>query len=268
MDVSPFGSRAILSAIGIGILIISGCGNRYDLSTERGRQARIDDANYHLSQGNCGAALEAIEPAFQSPGVDDEIRIVRASALACSGTFNLLNLVANIAGTSNFLSAIAKSMRNSAGDGARSSMYGAMDTLTRNGSLANASARSTPVNTYMVFVQMGVVGSILRNYGSPTADGAKGTNLIYDASGSPAGEMSNEDACALSSSLAIIADSYLYSSLRDGDTAAFANSVNTLCAAAGLASCNDLNKARSACDGTNADSQRAQQVVNGVNAAW
>lgn len=269
MDVSPLGYRAILSVIGIGILIISGCGNRFDLSTERGRQARIDEANYHLSKGNCGAAWEAIEPAYQSPDVNDEIRIVRASAQACYGTFNLLTFVANIASASNYLSAIAKSLTNSAGDGARSSFYGAMDTLTRNGTLMSASARSTSVNTYMVFIQMGVVGSILRNYGSPAADGAQGAALVYDGNGgSPAGEMANEDACALSASLAIISDSYPYSSLNDGDTAAFVNSVNSLCTAAGLASCGALNKARSACDGSNADSQRAQQVVNGVNAAW
>jgi hypothetical protein len=268
MDVSPFGSRAILSAIGIGILIISGCGNRFDLSTQRGRQARIDEANFHLSYGNCGAAFEAIEPAYQSPDVDDEIRIVRASAQACYGTFNLLNFVANIAGASNYLSAVAKSLSNSAGDGARASFYGAIDTLTRNSTLMNASARTTSVNTYMVFIQMGVVGAILRNYGAPAADGSQGSNLVYDATGSPAGEMANEDACALAASLAIITDSYPYSSLKDGDTAAFNNSVNSLCTAAGLASCSDLNKARSSCDGTNADSQRAQQVVNGVNAAW
>jgi len=269
MDVSPFISRALLSALGIGILIISGCGNRFDLSTERGRQARIDEANFHLSKGNCGAALEAIEPVYISPDVDDEVRIVRASAKACAGTFNLLTFITNIAGASNYLSALAKSLSNSTGDGARSAFYEAVDSLTRNGSLMNASARSVSVNTYMVFLQMGVVGSILRNYGDPSVDGAQGTDLVYDGNGgSPPGQMANEDACALAASLAMITDSYTYSSLKDGDTAAFANTINSLCTSAGLTSCNDLNKSRSACDGSNADSQQAEAVVNGVNAAW
>jgi hypothetical protein len=81
--------------------------------------------------------------------------------------------------------------------------------------------------------------------------------------------MADEDACALAASLAIISDSYKYSSLKDGDTAAFANAVNALCTASGLASCDVISKSRSACDGgNNADSARAEQVVDGINLAW
>ena len=112
MDVSPFGSRVLWYALGIGILFTAGCGNRYDLSTERGRQARIDEANFQLSKGNCGAALEAIDPLYNSPEVDDEVRLVKASAHACAGTFNMLTLVGNLPGASNYLAVLAKSLAN------------------------------------------------------------------------------------------------------------------------------------------------------------
>jgi hypothetical protein len=269
MDVSLSLSRAFLSVLGLSFLLVS-CGNRYDLATERGRQARIDDANFFLSKGECGAALEAIEPVYSSPQVDDEVRIIRASAYACAATYNLLTMAGNFAGASDQFAALAKSMGNSNGDGARGAIYQAVDVLTENGNKLVASQRSVEVNNYMVFLQLGVMGAILRNYGSPAADGAQGANLIYNGNGgSPAGEMSDVDACALAASLSFISDSFSGSSLNDGDTASFANSINTMCVAAGLTSCNDISKSRNACTGgNNADSQRAELIVTGINGAW
>jgi hypothetical protein len=269
MDVSLSNARVFFSVLVLCIFLVPGCGNRYDLSTERGRQARIDDANFFLSKGECSNALEAILPVYNSSEVNDEVRIVTASAYACAGTFNMLTMLGNILGASNFLSVMAKSLGNSPGDGARSSFYQAVDVLTQAGSHLEASSRSSSVNTYMVFLQMGVIGSILRNYGAPGADGSQTTDLVYDGhGGSPAGEMSDTDACALSASLSLISDSYRHSSLTDSDTAALVNSIDSLCIAAGLTSCSDLNKSRSACDGSNADSQNAELVVDGVNNAW
>lgn len=270
MDVSPLKSRVLLSALGLGLILVAGCGNRFDLSTERGRQSRIDEANFHLSKGNCSAAHEAIDPAYNSPDVNDEIRLVKASAHGCSGSFNLLTIIGNIAGASNYFSALVRSLANVNGDGALPHFYTAGDVLTRNSVLINASARSTAVNNYMVFIQLGTVAAILRNYGSPGSDGSQGANLVYDGGGgSPAGEMDDLDACALAASLAIITDSYNYSTLRDGDTAALANAINAVCVAAGLASCEVINKSRTACaGGNNADSARAQLVVGALNTAW
>lgn len=266
MDVSPI-ARLFLSAF-VCVFFLSSCGNRFDLSTERGRRARIDEANFHLSKGQCAEALEAINHVYASGQVDDEVRLVKSSAHACVGTFNMLTFVSNIAGASNFLTVIAKSLSNSAGDGARAAFYQAVDTLTVNGTALAGIQRSASVNNYMVFLQMGVIGSIIRNYGNPDANGAQGTALIYDTAASPAGEMSNEDACALSAALSIISDSFTHSSLTDGDTVAFNNAINSICVSAGLSSCAALSKNRGACDGTNSESVAAQAVVGGVNAYW
>lgn len=271
MDVFPVRGR-LFWIFFFCVGLAAGCGNRYDLSTERGRQARLDDANFHLSKGHCSEAHLAIDPLYSSPHVDDIVRLVKASAYACDGSFNLLTVVSNLSGASNYFSALAKSLSNSSGDGARSAFYAASDVLTRGGSVLAASQRSAPVNTYMVFLQMGTVGAILRNYGSPATDGAQGAAISYLANGADgAGEMTTLDACALTAALATLSDSIRYSSLTDGDSAAVANSINASCVAAGVAGgCADLNKNRTACTGAGADanSVAAAAVVGEIDSAW
>lgn len=251
--------------------ILPACGNRFDLATDRGRQARIDDANFHLSNGECSAAHAAIDPVYSSPQVDDEVRIVKASAYACDGGFSLLTVAANLSGTSNYFKALAKSMDNTAGDSKRSAMYNAIDVLTESGSKLNATQRTARVNTYMVFLQMGSIGVILRNYGAPAADGTQGTAISYVANGADGvGEMTTLDACALTAAFANISDSYSRSTLSDGDTAAVNNSLNASCVAAGLASCAVANKDRTLCTGAGADpnSAAAANVVTQVDSGW
>lgn len=267
MDVSLWINRVLLSAI--VILSLVSCGNRYDLSNERGRRARIDDANFYLSRQQCDSALDAIGPVYSSPYVDDEVRIIMASAYACKGGFNALTVVSNLSGASNYFSVLAKSMDNVTNDAKRNAMYAAMDVLTQSGTKLNASTRSTSVNTYMVFIQMGVIGTILRNYGSPSSTGAQGANLVYDAvAGTLAGEMSDVDACALAGAFSIFTDSFSSSSFSDTDTAALYSSLNTVCTTAGLASCSVINKDRTLCDGTNQKTIDAVAVVGAVNSGW
>jgi hypothetical protein len=252
------------------IFLFTSCGNRFDLATERGRQARIDDANYHLSYGQCAAAHEAIDPLYASEQVNDEIRLVKAAAYACQGTFNFLTVVGNIAGVSDYFAALAKSLGNTENDAARSAMYSAIDVLTINGTYLSASNRSQSINDYMVFLQMGVIGTILRNYGKPASSGAQGQALVYDgAGGSPANEMSDIDACALAAAFSHFFDSYRNSSLNDSDTRSFASRIDAMCVAAGAASCAAISKDRTSCNGgNNANSVIADAVVDGVDTAW
>lgn len=265
MDVSLSGRLFLLFFL---FTFLVACGNRFDLSKERGRQARIDEANYFLSQENCGAAIEAINPLYGSAHVTDEVRIIRASAEVCYANFRLLTMASSIAGASNFFLGMAKSLSTQSGANAQSVFYGATDIMTRSGAAMAASSRTTRENTFMVFLQMGVISSILRNYGGPDATGAQTADLVYSAVANPAGEMANADACALTAAFAILSDSFAGSSLNDGDTSSLNNSLNTVCAAAGFSSCSDMNKNRSLCDGTNTNSQTAQLVVTAVNAAW
>jgi hypothetical protein len=271
MDVTPWPRCAI------GFLIVCfslvSCGNRYDLATERGRQARIDDANGYLSSNNCVSANAAIDPLYYSPFVDDQVRIIKASAVACSASFNFLKLTASLLDSANFMSAIAKSMTNTPNDSARDTMFAAMDVLTRNGSLPNAASRSPEVNTYMVFLQFGVIGAIIRNYGSPGLDGSQGANLIYDISGSPpAGNMRNVDACALPAAFSIVVDSFRYSGLTSGPASSAVTQISNLCGQSPInrPDCGSIELSRTACTGSGTDipSQVAYYVVDGLNGIW
>lgn len=271
MDVSLSGLRVFRKIFCVSVLAVTliSCGNRYDLSTERGRRSRIDDANFHLSKGECGAADEAISPLYASEHVDDEIRIVKASALACYGGYNFFTFVTNLTGSASFYEAFAKSLTNVANDGARTHFYNAVDVLTQSGTYLNAMDRGRTLNTFMVFLQFGVIGAIERNYGLPTSTGAQGANLVYETAGAnPAGEMSNLDACALSGAFSFISDSYRNSDLSGGDVGDAVNAFDSACVSAGLASCASITRNRTACDGTNADSVNAASIVTGVNAGW
>src|SRR5206468_2837772 len=145
--------------------------------------------------------------------------------------------------------AMAKSLDNVAGDGARTFMYNAVDVLTQNGSAMSAGSRTATENTYMVFLQFGVISAILRNYGAPDASGNQHAALSY-----PGTVSSNADGCALAAAFSHISDSFSGSDLNDDDTKAFVNNINAVCTGLGGSSCSSINKDRSVCDGLNAAS--------------
>ncbi len=246
------------------------CGDRFNLENEAGRRARIDDANLYISNGQCQSAIDAISPLYNSGHRDEEVILVMASAYACKGGFKLLTVASNLVGVSNYFSAVAKSMPNSLGDGKITALYSAVDVLT-GGSTAglNASSRSKNVNTYMVFLQLGVMGAILNGYGTPDSSGNQVTALSY-SNPRVGGEMSNLDACALAASMSFISDSYSNSNLTDADSAAANSSLNAACITAGFSSCAAINRDRTLCTGLAADSPSvdASAMVTVVNGAW
>jgi hypothetical protein len=268
MEVFPNRAFFGLSALLTCIFIFSSCGNRFDLSTERGRQARIDEARFKLSKGQCTEAKEAIDPLMALTPVSDEVRTVKAAAEACFGGFNFFQVAGALVGSTNYFQSVAAALANSPGDGARQAMFNAIDVLTEANAKLSGSQRTIEINNYMVFLQLGAIGAILRNYGSPDAKGVQGANLVYDTGSNPAGEMSNLDACALAAALGHLTDSFANGSLTDSTTSTLVTTLNSVCTAAGLASCASINKDRSACDGTNANSVAAAAVVTSVNTSW
>lgn len=261
MDVSLSGRR-VFYLVALSAILIS-CGDRYDLSTARGRQSRIDDANFHLSRGECSAADEAINPLYASPYVTAEVRLVKASAQACFAHYNLLTFATNIVGASNYFKALALSLDNKANDNARSWLYAATDVITQGTVARAADQRTTAENSYMIFLQFGVISSILRNYGAPDSNGNKTTALSY-----PGGNMSNVDACALSASFSFISDSFVHADLSDTDSKSLNSSLNAVCVATGLTSCAALNRDRNVCDGVNAVSVQAGVIATNVSNSW
>jgi len=270
MDVTPWNFRLLAALLFglIGLLSLSACGNRFDLSTERGRQSRIDEANFYLSYGNCAGALEAINHVYESSHVNEDVRLIKASAHACAGTFNLLTLLSSLDGATDYYAAVAKAHKNSSSDGAVGAMFIASNVLTENNTKMNASQRTISVNNYIIFIQLGIVGTILRKYGAPTSTGAQTIDLVYTTGGNPPGEMDNTDACALGAALSTFSDSMTNASISDASTLSFNTSLNTLCVAAGLSSCAVANRDRGACDGSNAASIVAESIVTQINASW
>lgn len=269
MDVSLSGRRISKFLIPLlGFTLIS-CGNRYDLANESGRRARMEDASYHLSKMECAEAQASIEPLYYSTYVNDEIRILMASSIACYARFNLLNFITALSNTSGIFQSLAKTLSNTAGDGTPSILYRAADVLTQSGTVLNAYQRGTSVNSFMVYLQFGVIAALQRNYGSPAADGSQGADLLYETAGAnPPGEMSDEDGCALSAAFSHISDSYTNSELSQGSGLSIISSLDSLCTVAGVTSCSQLSRSRSSCDGTNAASVKAASMVTGVNDSW
>lgn len=254
-------------------LLISGtsCGDRFAVDTERGRQAAVDEANFQLSHGNCAAAQAAIDPVYNSPYVNEDIVLIKAAAHACAGGFNLIQIADKLSEIANVYGAMALSMPNALGDGRITAMYTAMDVLTANGTLINATQRSQKRNNYMVFIQMGIMGAIMKAYGdaNPTS-GSQISNMLY-SNPRAGGDMANIDACALTAAVSVLVDSFSYSSLSgDPQVVSAKNSLNATCALAGFPTCDLLNKDRSACTGAggNAPSIAAVALVGGINGAW
>lgn len=266
MDVHLCRVRVFLFVISF---IFASCGNRYGLDTEYGRRARIDDANLFISKGECSRALDAIRPLYDSGYRDEEVVLVTASANACLGGFQLLKLASNFTGATNFFSAMAKSMPNTLGDGKITAMYAAVDVLTSGNVSLNASIRSKDVNTYMVYLQMGIMGAILSAYGSPNATtGAQGANLVY-SNPRNGGEMSNLDACALAAAMSAVSDSYPNSNLSDSGVSNATSALDSACNTAVGSNCSVINRNRTSCDGTaGGTSLVASQIVTAVNNAW
>jgi hypothetical protein len=118
------------------------------------------------------------------------------------------------------------------------------------------------VNTFMVFLNFGVISAIQRVYGAPSSTGAQGAAISYP------GGMSNVDGCAFAGAFSFITDSYAISDLNDSTTQGAISSLNTVCTTATGGNCNLINRDRTICDGANAASTAAGNVVGGVDAAW
>lgn len=245
------------------------CGNRFDLSTERGKQARIDETNFYLSQGDCNSAIDSINPVYEAFPADPEVIVLRASADACFGGFNFIDLLISLTDVSNTYSALALSAPSvSLNDGKLAALYRAVDILTESSTKLSANARGTTVNDFMVFLSMGVIGAILQSYGDPTTTtGDQGTNLDYQLA--QAGTMADVDACALVAAHSMAIDSFSFSNLNsNAEAQAAVADFDTACLAATGVTCSNLEKDRTVCDGANAASTDAVGMVGGVNAAW
>lgn len=245
------------------------CGKKMDIETEYGRQARVDETNSLLSQGYCQLAQDTIKPLYESVYNNSEATILMAATYACFASFDFLTLANNLATVTNKFQAISKTMPSSSSSDARINyMYSAVDVLTANRTLLSATSRDTSVNAYMLFLQLGLMGSIMSGYGAPsTTTGAQVSNLTY-SNPRAGGEMSNVDACALAAAVSTIVDC---SSAVTGnsDITSALSSLTTACTNAGFA-CTAISQDRTSCTGVAAEtnSVRASAIVGAINTSW
>ena len=260
--------RAIFPILLMSVFLFSACGNRFDLSTERGRQARIDEANLALSIGECQSAIDAINPLFNSEFVNGEIRVVKASAEACFAGFDTLALLTNMPTSTNIYVAMAKSVNAVQDDGKVEALYRAVDILTQNGSALGADIRETTENNLMFFLSLGVMGAIISGYGQAASDGVQVITIEYIPGGG-AGTFSNIDACGFAAAHSHLSNSFYFSALAENaDVAEAFDTIDDACALTRVATCKGLTRIRTDCDGANARSLQANILIGAVDAVW
>jgi hypothetical protein len=269
MEVRPLRKAVVCLVISALFFGSVSCGKQMDMDTQYGRDARLEEANILLSKGYCQLALDTILPLYESVFNTDEITVVTASAYACFAGFNFLTLASDLATVTNKFQAVAKTMSAASDtDGKISNMYRAVDILTAGNTLINASGRSSRVNSYMVFLQLGLMGAILSGYGAPSTTTGTQTALLVYSNPRVGGEMANVDACALVAAVSAIVDSASAVS-GNSDITTAVSSLNTVCTNAGT-SCSSANRDRTACTGANGEavSVVASSFVTQINSSW
>ncbi len=261
------------------------CGNRFDLDTEYGRNARIYKANQALSHGHCQDAKETITPLYDSKYVNDEIRIIKASTHACFAGFHFIELIENIGDASgSIFQALSKTMPSgTASDGISrlQHMYYAIDVLTEDGEKKMAVQRSPDINTMMMLVQFAMVGSNISRNGQASADGVKGRVLVYNLVIPSNSTLNNEDACAIGAAFGVIIDSFANSGLG-GEIQTAVDTLIEVCDDAASTfipppgsgieapDCSNIHKSRDVCTGELLDppSQHSAVLIFTLNLAW
>ncbi len=106
---SHHAARSIASIVGKiagGIalaLVVTACGK----STPSGDQAILDQVNLLLDTGQCAAALEILQPVYNSSTTDNDIRMAMASVYGCFSGVNVFGLVTDISNANITASASA-----------------------------------------------------------------------------------------------------------------------------------------------------------------
>ena len=189
MDGRELRSSRGLLLLSLMILVSAGsCGvPRYNCGSVDGRAAIVDAVNKSLTEYNCSGAIELIETCYAASNVDDEIRMLRASAHACAANINFFELLTNLASNnllaSGFWMTMAKLFPSSTDDSRTEAAQLATDALmavlepgvivstsnrinwdTVNPGSLNVSDRKTDANAYLIFVSMAAIGSLQNRY--------------------------------------------------------------------------------------------------------
>ncbi|MBI3557146.1 MAG: hypothetical protein HY074_12855 [Deltaproteobacteria bacterium] len=236
-----------------------------DLSSPNGRQAIIDQANDDLTAGDCGSAIDILTPLVHSQYSNNDVLMVYASAFACQGGLNFPNLIGNLKdlGSSDIWSVLVKTDYSSgSGDGhvaafdtAASEIY---QTATPAGSLA-ASQRTPDANTFMVFIELSQIASVIAPLGGAVSSSGHKTVSIT-------GKGSIADMCHVEVAVAEIKDSLQFVSAGAAINNVVAN-INADCAGLPGGVC-PTNENFTTCMGSAAIQVQGQLLIDGIDNSW
>ena len=272
----------------------------------------VEGAMAQLNQQNCAAALSSLSPLYNSTYTNNAIRMATASAYACFAQLKVLSVALNLtqfqgslggAGLWTFLvqefpstaspdDRIPESAENgidavlaAVNPGAVIATSDWINKSTFNPGVLLSSERIDDANSYLTFLSMALIGSLLNRYGAPYPNYKRSVALPWTSASATKG-----DGCAMAAAMLNFFDGISFlSSTASGTTGAAFTSVGTLltaglglaceagclaCAAAGSSvSCTGcpLNlRDRSSCTGQNSDvnSCAAAGIASFINSSW
>ena len=236
-----------------------------DLSTANGRQAILDQANNDLTAGDCGSAIDILTPLVHSQYNNNDVLMLFASAFACQGGVNFPNLIGNLKdlGSDDIWSVLVKTnFSPGSGDGhvaaldtAAAEIY---QTATPAGNTA-ASQRSADANTFLVFIELNQIASVISPLGSATKATGRKTVAIT-------GTGSIADMCHVQVAVTQISDSLQFVSAGSAISNVVSN-INTACAAIPGGAC-PANHDFTACLTTLPYQLQGQLLINAIDSTW
>ncbi|MFZ9596353.1 MAG: hypothetical protein ACO3A2_09780 [Bdellovibrionia bacterium] len=301
----------------MGFLLLSqagilGCSSpSYDTSTTVANSLKISNSiaivNQSLSSGNCAAALAEISPLYTSVSTNNDIRFATANTYACSAGVNIMQIFSDLISFGDlsgsmfwkFLVQEFPSVASPDDKKPLSAELGmdALFAMTRSGIIigtsdqVNASGRNpgsilvtdrtNQANSYLTFLSMALMGSLLDRYGAPDASHVKTSNLPWTTPAATVG-----DGCSFVSGLLNFYDSLPYILGASSSTSVqsayqsidsfLSLGLDTACSAGctlcGLSctSCPRTLRNRDSCTGQNSDANScaAAGVTAFVNAGW
>lgn len=242
--------------------ISSGCGQGYKNSP----QAAIDEANNFLTIGDCDSAINVLKPVYDSSSVNNDIRMTYSSAYACKGGLFMTSVISSLASASSDIwSALVKSDYSSgSSDGHLTNLNTASDVLRTTASSSpgfNASDRSNDANTFMIFLQAEIIGSVISPLGLANQSTGHKTQSIATAIAN--GQVTSSDECYVEVAVATIDDCLTYVSAGTA-LGNVSNEVSTVCGT--LAGGCPTNKDYSACSVT--DLNDGKLLLEAIDADW
>lgn len=251
--------------LGMSLWVVTCAPDYRDKSSVNGRQAILDEADNHLTSGNCDEAIKILEPLVNSPFSSKEALFRYAAAYGCKGGVNMPNLVAGLqGGSSDIWSTLIKvNYSSSTNDGKRSALDQASSILrqTANPPMGwDAYQRTPDANVFMIFLQMNTIATTIAPLGN-AAQGSGKKQLSISNSGTTA------DLCHVAVAIAVISDSLSSVNLGSG-VKAISDAMSTVCQSAFGSSVCPQGKDYDQCLNNATMQAQGQLLINAIDNQW